>query len=85
MSEYNIDCAIARLTEGEKCDICGHVQLACMVSKKRKKEEKEGRKELKEKLIHWQCLELTVPLLLLFLWLSIESIGLLSITHFIFL
>ena len=50
-----------------------------------KKEEKEGRKELKEKLIHWQCLELTVPLLLLFLWLSIESIGLLSITHFIFL
>lgn len=53
--------------------------------KKEKKEEKEGRKELKEKLIHWQCLELTVPLLLLFLWLSILSIGLLSITHFIFL
>lgn len=50
-----------------------------------KKEEKEGRKELKEKLIHWQCLELTVPPLLLFLWLSVETIGLLSITRFIFL
>lgn len=48
----------------------------------KKERKRKGSKEGTErKVIHWLCLELTVALLLLFLWLSIEPIGLLAVTH----